>query len=123
MKGEERAYDNRLLMRLLGQTRHLIEEPKEAAHVAAHWEDSMAALEAGLPIPTIAERGAAGRQAAEDAEDAARAAESGVHEELWMDAGEWLTSMPPPPGFDRYENGRRDDSFYERELSEAEEEA
>ena len=56
LKGEERVYDNRLLIYLLGKTQHLLEPPPEAEAIAADWEPWMEAVEQGLPPPALAKR-------------------------------------------------------------------
>src|SRR3954470_10099289 len=51
--GEERVYDNRLLIYLLGKTEHLLAPPKEALAVCEHWEEHMDALEQGAEPPGL----------------------------------------------------------------------
>jgi hypothetical protein len=134
LKSEERVYDNRLLIYLLGKTEHLLDEPAEARAVADNWEPFVAAMEQGLPPPDLRtpwererdEMQAAADAAAEeeDEEDDEEDDEDGFGPgELWEEEGGWLTSFPPPAGFDGVEDGMPGDEDYRRTLSGAEEAA
>jgi hypothetical protein len=103
---QERVYDNRLLVYLLGKTEHLLEPPEDTTAICANWEPHMDALEQGLPPPEPDEL--------EDIAD----------QLVWQkDDGAWRTSYPPPEGFDGFEDGVYDGKgWYCRSLS-AEEQA
>ncbi|MGQ0661527.1 hypothetical protein [Sphingosinicella sp.] len=99
LKGEERVYDNRLLIWLLGKVDHLI-DPGPALRAAANWEGLMEEVEQGPPpAPEPNEfRG----------------------DEVWEDEdGRW-TGFPPPAGFDGEEEGEPGEYGYKRALSPAE---
>lgn len=95
---EERVYDNRLLIYLLGKTEHLADPAEEAESraVCANWEPCMDALERGLPPPDLA-----------PAEEERNAAEDAFNSgEVWQDEpGTWRTVFPPPDGFEGEEEG------------------
>src|SRR5204862_2277988 len=55
LKSEERVFDNRLLIYLLGKTDHLLAPPREAAGVHRDWNGWMAAIEQGLAAPPAPE--------------------------------------------------------------------
>ena len=55
LKSEERVYDNRLLIYLLGKLDRHLEPPAEAEAVVADWEPWMEAIEQGLPAPAKSE--------------------------------------------------------------------
>lgn len=113
LKSEERVYDNRLLIYLLGKTGHLLAEPPEAAAVAANWEPFVEAMEQGLPPPDLAEATAP--------DDLDLFDDDGICGELWQEEdGAWWTSWPPPAGFDGVEHGSHGDPEYKRVLSDAE---
>lgn len=124
LKSEERVYDNRLLVYLLGKTEHLVAPPKESQAVAEHWQPWVQAIGEGAPPPDIRpdwER--------EEAEQAAREAEEVGDEEsfdgseVWEDDdGIQWTTFPPPADFEGEELGRPGDPDYRRFLSEAERE-
>jgi hypothetical protein len=122
--GEERVYDNRLLLALIGKLPHLIAPPEEVEPVAANWEPWMQAVEQGLPEPTPP-AGFEPPVPAESVTGEGSAPEprwSG--DEVWDEAdGAWWTIFPPPPGFDGEEEGNWGDAGYKRTLSAAEEAA
>ena len=104
LKSEERVFDNRLLIFLLGKTQALLAPSPEAARVHRDWEGWMAAIEQGLPAPPAPER-------EEDLWDGS---------EVWESEGRWWTAFPPPADFDGVEEGQPTDLSYRRTLSEAE---
>jgi hypothetical protein len=56
LKSEERLFDNRLLICLLGKTKPLIRPWPERDKVLADWEGWMEEIERGLPAPPAPER-------------------------------------------------------------------
>lgn len=111
LKSEERVYDNRLLVYLLGKLERHLEPPAEAEAVADDWEPWMAAIEQGLPAPVPGEV-----EAPEEDEEAGLCDRI----EVWQENGEWWTEFPPPAGFDGVEDGEPDSYGYKRALSAAE---
>lgn len=110
---EERVYDNRLLIYLLGKTEHLDDSADlESADVCENWEPCMEALERGLPMPVS---GADGDEFGEPDEDPG-------NEQVWLEDGTWWTLFPPPEDFDGEEQGELGDRDYQRTLT-ADEEA
>jgi hypothetical protein len=101
---EERVYDNRLLIFLLGKTQGLLAPPPEAARVHRDWEAWMEAIEQGLPAPPAPEHD-------EQLWDGS---------EVWEAEGRWWTSFPPPADFDGVEEGEPGGFSYRRSLSDAE---
>ncbi|HMJ92987.1 MAG TPA: hypothetical protein VK472_02675 [Allosphingosinicella sp.] len=98
--GEERVYNDRLLIYLLGRA-DPIADRCVVANVARDWDRWMEAIEDGLEKPLAApgERNApvwAGKE------------------------GAWCTSFPPPPGFNGEQHGRFGDRDYRRECTIAE---
>lgn len=120
---EERVYDNRLLVYLLGKTAHLLDEPEEAKAVAAHWEPWVEAIEQGAPPPVLSAvegpvlNADPEPDADEDFEDGALFDGS----EVWETAEGWWTCFPPPDGFDGEQAGAPGDPDYKRRLTPAEE--
>jgi len=109
LKSEERVFDNRLLIYLLGKLDRLIEPPARADQVAANWESWMEAIEQGLPAPP-GPKPAAVEQSAHPAEFDGN--------EVWEDDyGTWWTEFPPPPGFAGEEEGSFGEDDYRRTLS------
>jgi hypothetical protein len=53
LAGEERVYDNKLLIYLMGRTEHLLDEPEEAPAIAASWTPWVEAMEQGAPPPDL----------------------------------------------------------------------
>jgi len=91
LKSEERVFDNRLLVYLLGKLDHLLDPPEEAKAVAEDWQPWMEAIEAGLPAPP----------AAEEPEEEQEEEDDFTGEEVWYDnRGTYWTSFPPPDDFD-----------------------
>jgi hypothetical protein len=116
--GEERVYDNRLLIFLLGRFAHLLDEPDDDSRaICENWEPFMDALEQGLPPPALSETEGPGSLAAE-AED-----EDPGDDQVWLEDGVWLTFFPPPPDFDGEEEGELGDRDYQRTLTGEEEAA
>lgn len=130
---EERVFDNRLLVYLLGKTEHLLDEPeREAREVAANWEPWVEAMEHGTPPPDIRplwEREQDERIAqdalgdVQDEEDLEDEDDEAGEDEIWWESDGWLTSFPPPAGFDGAEDGVPGDEDYRRTLTEAEDAA
>lgn len=106
LKSEERVYDNRLLVYLLGKTQALVDPPPRTGRVLGDWDGWMDAIERGLSEPPP-------RAPEEDREfDGA---------ETWQSSGgRWWTIFPPPADFDGGESGLWGDPDYRRTLSEAE---
>ena len=104
LKSEERVYDNRLLIYLLGKTQGLLAPPPEAVRVHREWEAWMQAIEQGLPAPPAPTR-----------DD-----EPWDSDQVWEDEEGWWTSFPPPAGFDGVEEGEPGGLSYRRSLSAAE---
>lgn len=98
--GEDRVYNDRLLIYLLGKAEPLVDSFK-VGNVVRNWEAWMQAIEDGLdsPAPALGHGLAPAWQAEDDS---------------------WWTSFPPPPGF----NGRQFDADgeddYRRECTLAE---
>jgi hypothetical protein len=111
---EERVFDNRLLIALLGRLPGLDEAPP-TEDVEQDWDRWMDAVEAGLAEP-----------AAPDPEpepgtpSQARGPDEPQEVLVWEDEGTWLTDCLPPPGFDRYQSGTPGDRFYQRMLTQEE---
>lgn len=120
LKSEERVYDNRLLVYLVGKLDRLLEPPEEALAVAENWQPWMEAIEQGLPAPPAPEP--------EEEE------EEFTGNEVWEDSrGRWWTSFPPPADFAGEERDDRrrgyhrtltaaEDAALDREAAEEEEE-
>jgi hypothetical protein len=117
LKSEERVYDNRLLVYLLGKLDRQLEPPPEAEAVADDWELWMEAIEQGLPAPPEPEP-----EADSEVEDANQFVDEDGFDgsEVWQSEGYWWTEFPPPADFDGVEKGEPGDSGYKRTLSEAE---
>jgi 3-hydroxyacyl-CoA dehydrogenase len=98
--GEERVYNDRLLMFLIGKLGPLLEPAGESARVEKDWESWMEAIETGSPPPSPEPQF------------------SGA--EVWEEEGELWTSFPPPPGF-AGEEGETSRGGYKRTLSRCEE--
>jgi hypothetical protein len=103
--GEDRVFDNRLLVYLLGKTEP-VADGFQVRDVARNWESWMQAIEDGLdkPMPAL---------------------DSGETSPAWRsEDGEWWTTFPPPPGFEGREFiPEADDDEYYRECTPAEIEA
>jgi hypothetical protein len=107
--GEDRVYDNRLLVYLLGKTEPVADSFR-VRNVARDWDSWMRAIEDGLdePMPAL---------------------DAGDDGPVWLtEQGEWWTSFPPPPGFegreyipDEEDEGEGEE--YQRECTPAEIEA
>ncbi|HEY5722380.1 MAG TPA: hypothetical protein VIT45_08660 [Allosphingosinicella sp.] len=102
--GEDRVYDNRLLVYLLSKTEP-VADGFAVRNVARNWESWMQAIEDGLdkPMPDL---------------------NSGDESPVWLDEyGQWWTSFPPPPGFEGRQfipEDEDDDDEYQRECTPAE---
>jgi hypothetical protein len=120
---QERVFDNRLLIYLLGKTEHLLEPCEEARAVCDNWEPAMDALEQGLPPPDLAPRAALAQAPAPPAEPAGHALPDGDEgdPQVWSEDGQWWTVFPPPDGFDGEEEGELHSADYQRTLTEEEE--
>ncbi|MEA3039851.1 MAG: 3-hydroxyacyl-CoA dehydrogenase, partial [Sphingomonadales bacterium] len=102
---EERVYDNRLLMFLIGKLAPVLEPVGESRRVEKDWEGWMEAIETGAPPPSSEPEPLPFHDRPFDGT------------EVWEGAdGEWWTSFPPPPDFDG-EEGRGEWGGYERTLS------
>ncbi|TMJ18591.1 MAG: hypothetical protein E6G92_01735 [Alphaproteobacteria bacterium] len=127
LKSEERVFDNRLLIYLLGKTEHLLDEPPEAAAVAANWEPWVEAMEHGTPLPDIrpAWQKEQDERMAEDAAAEDEEEDETGDDDVWEDedGGFWWTRFPPPEDFDGVEDGVVGEEEYRRSLTEAEEAA
>jgi hypothetical protein len=122
LKSEERVYDNRLLIYLLGKTEHVLEESYETRAVAGQWQPWVEAIEAGAPPPDLwPEPAPEPEPTAEEAAEDLAAELTG--EEVWMEEGIWWTSFPPPAGFEGYEQEVFGQEGYQRTLSPDEQEA
>lgn len=124
LKSEERVYDNRLLVYLLGRTAHLLAPPAGAGKVADDWEAWMDALERGLPRPPAPDAPEArhGEDAAAEAPGDEDEEEELVFDgdEVWKDEDDvWWTRFPPTADFFGHEEGVPGDD-YKRTLSAAE---
>lgn len=102
--GEERVFDNRLLIYLLGRLDHPRRD-REPEYRVAQWHAWLEAVEEGsagpLPAPDESHRSP-----------------------VWRDEdGQWLTSFPPPEGFDGEQWGSHGEEEYCRALSPEEEAA
>jgi DNA-binding transcriptional regulator YdaS (Cro superfamily) len=111
LKSEERVYDNRLLVYLLGKLDRQLAPPAGAEAVAGNWEPWMAAIEQGLPAPLPSE---------DEEPEADEEPTLCDRIEVWQENGEWWTEFPPPAGFDGIEEGEPGGYDYKRTLSEAE---
>lgn len=113
---EERVFDNRLLICLLGKHRHLFSDGAEVARAERDWDKQLGSLVDGetLDDPTAPPRVVIQPLGAEFNGD----------EDIWRDddSGEWHTSLPPPKGFAGIEYGDPGDECYDRALSAEEEE-
>ena len=107
---QERVYDNRLLIYLLGKSEQLLQPPAEAGAICDNWEEHMDSLEHGLPPPAAPKAAAAPKD--RDSEP-----EFDGHEVWEDDDGLWWTEFPPPAGFSGEERGDPADSDYQRTLS------
>jgi hypothetical protein len=97
---QERVYDNRLLIHLLGKTEHLLQPPGQALAICENWEAHMDALEQGAEPP-------------EPEREDWRSA-------VWEDreTGALRTCFPPPTGFSGDEEGVWDGvNWYSRSLT------
>jgi len=102
---QERVYDNRLLVYLLGKIGHLLEPSEECRSICDRWDEHMEALEQGVE-PLASELDTEGRSSW-----------------VWEDekTGALLTSFPPPDGFEGEEQGAWDGvNWYCRTLAPAE---
>ena len=129
VRSEERVYDNRLLIALIGKLGPLIAAPTEPDPVAENWQPWMEAIEQGLPEPVPSEVEGPVPAAIDEPlpcaldpapePHAAAAPKADFNgSEVWEgDDGEWWTEFPPPPDFDGEEEGKWGDSRYQRTLS------
>ncbi|HEY5720871.1 MAG TPA: hypothetical protein VIT45_00975 [Allosphingosinicella sp.] len=103
--GEDRVYDNRLLVYLLSKTEPVADR-FVVRNVARNWESWMQAIEDGLdkPMPPL---------------------DSGEECPVYLTGeGEWWTTFPPPPGFEGREVVPEEEGDeYQRECTAAEIEA
>lgn len=96
--GEERLYDNRLLVYLLGRLDK--KDRYKVRNTIENWDTVLGALEAGLSAPL-------------PAPDQANAP-------VWSKEGRWFTRLPPPEGFDGDQWGTFGDARYVRCLTDEE---
>ncbi len=130
LKGEERVYDNRLLIALLSKLGPLLAPTQETDDVLRSWEPWMEAVEQGLPAPPPPpepepEPEPEPIEAEEEEED--DEPEEHFHfdgEEVWKDGefGVWWTRFPPPAHFDGLEYGVWNEEGYQRSLTPEEQE-
>lgn len=138
LKSEERVFDNRLLVYLLGKVEKLLEPPERAAKVAENWQPWMDALEAGAEPPVLNEDEGAVLREDEGHVSGERRLRRGRDEfelddledpesedqddglTVWVSEGRWWTGFPPPAGFDGQEDSRPGRPDYRRTLSAAE---
>ena len=118
LESEERVYDNRLLIHLLGSTQHLLDERDEEAAVAENWQPFVEAMEQGLPAPDLPVRSRYDWPKEEDEEPEEEALSDTI--DVWEDPDGWWTLFPPPAGFDGDEEGEPGDVDYRRRLTGAE---
>ena len=113
LRSEERVYDNKLLIYLIGKLGLGLDPQPAAKAVETRWEPWMDAIERGLPEPP-----------APPAPEPVHSLEDEFcGDELWEDDDStWWTSFPPPADFDGEEEGRPGDPDYRRTLSDAEQE-
>lgn len=102
LKAEERVYDNRLLVYLLGKTQALVDPRQSSQRLLNDWETLMEAVEQGLPV----EPGPTPQRA--------------FACKVWQSQGQWWTRFPPPAEFGGIQHGAFGDPTYRRTLSEAE---
>ncbi|MDQ8756394.1 hypothetical protein RCO27_09140 [Sphingosinicella sp. LHD-64] len=119
LKSEERVYDNRLLVYLLGRTAHLLDEPDDAKAVADQWEPWVEAIGAGTPPPVPSAPAPAEAGAEAPAPDPDDIDEDDA--EVWQRDGVWWTCLLPPDGFTGVEEGRHGEFGYRRRLTDDEE--
>ncbi len=110
--GEERVFDNRLLVCLLGKHDHLFASSPVVTGAERAWDAHLATLvdgddlgaetPSGVPAVIVQPPGAQ-RKGGED---------------IWRDdRRRWRTRLPPPPGFDGDQDGAPGEELYERSLS------
>ncbi|MEA2998643.1 MAG: 3-hydroxyacyl-CoA dehydrogenase [Sphingomonadales bacterium] len=105
---EERVYDNRLLMFLIGKLGPVLEPPGESRRVEEDWEGWMEAIETGAPPPSPESEPRPFHERPFDGS------------EVWEGAdGDYWTSFPPPSDFDGRE-GTGSFGGYERTLTDRE---
>jgi hypothetical protein len=96
--GEERVYNDRLLIYLLGRLEPAADAEKVSA-VIRNWESWMEAIELGLDEPVPAHG-------------------DGENAPVWADEeGSWWTRFPPPPGFNGRQHGTLGGPDYRRECT------
>jgi hypothetical protein len=121
LKSEERVYDNKLLIYLMGKTEHLLDEPEEAPAIAASWTPWVEAMEQGAPPPDLAPPApepVLSEPVPEAADPHSRPLNAFDGTEVWEEEdGSWWTGFPPPAGFDGEEEGCPGTSAYKRTLS------
>ena len=119
LKSEERVYDNRLLVYLVGKAGHLLDPPDQAGAICDNWQSYMDALEHGRPpsLPVQAEGSPTAKPEPEEPE------EDLDDERVWLEDGVWWTLFPPPEEFDGEAHGKLGDDGYQRTLTEEEAEA
>ena len=100
LRAEERVFDTRLLIYLLGKVGGLFPAAASEQAIERDWQDGLDALD-GPPEPEPNWTG----------------------DEIWQTGGEWWTGFPPPAGFEGIELGEPEDRDYRRTLSPAEAEA
>lgn len=120
--GEERVYDNRLLVALITKVLPALEPTGEVAAIAAEWGPFVDAIAEGRPVPDLRPAPCDG-----DALGAAEEAELEDEEEeeedepVWQESdGTWWTRFAPPDDFLGDENGTWGQPWYRRTLSDDE---
>ena len=94
--GEERIYDNRLLISLLAKFEPVTTDRADVRDAMCNWEDWLEAVELGLdrPVPKF---------------------RYGQGEPVWRgEDGAWWTGFPPPLGFNGRQEGTPGDPGYRR---------
>ena len=127
LKGEERVYDNRLLIALISKLGPLLAPTQETDDVLRNWEPWMEAVEQGLPEPPPPPEPEPEPIEAEDEEeeyDDDDDDEDEDGEQVWKDEefGIWWTRFPPSPDFDGWEHGVWGEDGYQRTLTPQEQE-
>src|SRR4051812_7789728 len=105
---EERVYNDRLLMFLIGKLGPLLEPAGESRRVEEDWEGWMQAIETGSPPPSPPP----------PPEPISWDERPFNGNEVWQGTdGDWWTSFPPPPDFDGIEGTGGLGGGYQRTLS------
>jgi hypothetical protein len=124
---EERVFDNRLLVYLLGKAEKWLQPDPRAEAVADRWQPWMDALEQGDPPPALPEPARAELKpvsaVAEEEDESEGSTSEFKGDEVWTEKGVCWTLFAPPPGFAGSERGEWGDDEYARTLTQREEAA